>query len=105
METGSRIIYISLILFDEILAKESRVSSQFLESGRRNPPTVMLSSCGSYSTAPGCGVIFEASGGRGVAVTPHWPIAATVTRAHTFCSPGGAVSLEWGSFPGGARLS
>lgn len=65
VEISNRIIYISLIFPDNILAKESKVSPQLLGSGWRVPPTVMLSVYGSHSVGPGHGVFFEALQGRG----------------------------------------
>ena len=48
-----RIFYFGLVFLDKILAKESRVSHQLSGCGRRTPPTVMLSACGSHSIGPG----------------------------------------------------
>lgn len=106
VEMKGRTVYTGLVFLDRILAKENRVSPQLLGSGRRIPPTVMLSACGSHSIV--YWIFFEVSRGRGPAASYHQPRGSAVTGAHTSCSSlQGAMSLEWGSFPplGHAKLS
>lgn len=98
VETSSRVIYVSLILFHKNLAKESRVSPQLLGYRRTPPHCHVLCLWLVLSCAQGMGLTSEDHRGSGAAVMPHWPIAPIVTGHPPPPPPAACAGLcLWGS--------